>query len=116
MFAELRQRLEQRHGPSAGVRQYIRVLQLLAEHPLLRVQQAIERGRHVEDLHADRIIQHVHRLAEQHAKRTETRDPAQTCEPSGLPDLDDALSGVQVPLVGLNHFDQFLTTGEPTYA
>ena len=41
-FAQLRQALEQRHGPTAGARQYIRVLQLLAEHPLERVQQAVE--------------------------------------------------------------------------
>ena len=38
---DLRQALEQRHGPSAGARQYIRVLELLAQHPLSRVQQAI---------------------------------------------------------------------------
>ena len=36
-FARLRQALEQRHGAAAGARQYIRVLQLLAEHPLERV-------------------------------------------------------------------------------
>ena len=34
---ELRQHLEQRHGPLAGARQFIRVLQLLAEHPIERV-------------------------------------------------------------------------------
>ena len=33
-FTQLRQTLEQRHGATAGARQYIRVLQLLAEHPL----------------------------------------------------------------------------------
>ena len=32
-FTRLRQALEQRHGATAGARQYIRVLQLLAEHP-----------------------------------------------------------------------------------
>ncbi len=42
-FADLRRNLEHRHGPRVGGRQYIRVLQLLAEHPLARVQQA--RGR-----------------------------------------------------------------------
>jgi hypothetical protein len=41
-FAQLRQSLEQRHGATAGARQYVRVLQLLAEHPLRRVQQAVE--------------------------------------------------------------------------
>ncbi len=37
-FLTLRQELEKRHGPSAGVRQFIRVLQLLAEHPVSRVE------------------------------------------------------------------------------
>ena len=39
-FTELRKLLEQRHGPFAGARQYIRVLQLLAEHPVERIQNA----------------------------------------------------------------------------
>ena len=41
-FARLRQALEARHGPTAGARHYIRVLQLLAEHPLGRVREAVE--------------------------------------------------------------------------
>lgn len=32
VFRELRSRLEDRHGPRRGVRQYVRVLQLLCEH------------------------------------------------------------------------------------
>jgi hypothetical protein len=44
-FAELRQHLEARLGPRTGARHYIRVLQLLAAHPLSRVEQAILRCR-----------------------------------------------------------------------
>ena len=112
-FAELRQRLEQRHGPSVGARQYVRILQLLAEHPVQRVQQAIEHCGHAEEPHAERIIQHIHHLAELEAKRTRT-----LCStPSDLGDLDDALSRVQVPLRGLNHFDELLSReGERAYA
>jgi transposase len=40
-FAALRKRLESRLGHRAGARQYIRVLQLLARHPLAVVEQAI---------------------------------------------------------------------------
>jgi hypothetical protein len=40
-FAELRRDLEGRLGPRVGGRHYIRVLQLLAGHPLARVEQAI---------------------------------------------------------------------------
>jgi len=41
-FNELRRKLEARHGAAAGIRHYIQVLQLLAEHPLPRVRQAVE--------------------------------------------------------------------------
>ena len=44
--AELRctpRRRWSQHGPRAGARHYIRVLQLLGEHPIERVEQAIER-------------------------------------------------------------------------
>jgi len=38
-------------------------------------------------------------------------------QPWASSDLDDALSRVQVPLRGLNHFDQFLSKeGERAYA
>lgn len=40
-FAELRQALERRLGPRTGARHFIRVLQLLARHPLARVERAI---------------------------------------------------------------------------
>ena len=112
-FTQLRKRLEQCHGPLAGARQYVRVLQLLAEHPVQRVQQAIEHCDHAEEPHAEPIIQHTHHLAELESKRTETHALA----PSEIEDLDDALFTVQVPLRGLNHFDQFLSRqGEPAYA
>jgi transposase len=41
-FAALRAALEQEHGATAGGRRFVRVLQLLAEHPLVRVREAIE--------------------------------------------------------------------------
>ena len=112
-FADLRERLEQRHGPSAGARQYVRVLQLLADHPVRRVHRAVESCRGSQDLDAGRIIQHTHRLAGQEAKEAES----QTWTSSDLPNPDDALSRVQVPLRGLNHFDEFLSPeGERAYA
>ncbi len=109
-FAELRQRLEQRHGPIAGARQYVRVLQLLAEHPVRRVHRAVECCRRLEDLDADRIIRHTHRLAGQEGKEAGSQTWAS-------PGLDDACSKVQVPLRGLDHFDQYLSReGERAYA
>jgi transposase len=63
-FAKLRQSMEQRHGATAGARQYIRVLQLLAEHPLERVRQAVEANQGPDGAHAERIAAAVRRLAE----------------------------------------------------
>ncbi len=115
-FTQLRARMEQCHGPSAGARQYIRVLQLLAEHPVQRVQQAIERCGQTEDPHAERIIQHTHHLAELQSKQTQTRDSASS-DPGDPGDIENVLLTVQVPLRGLSHFDQFLSRqGEPAYA
>ena len=41
-FAAFRAELEQHHGTEAGARRFVRVLQLLGEHPLDRVRQAVE--------------------------------------------------------------------------
>jgi transposase len=96
-FGELRAALEARHGGGAGARQYIRVLQLLAEHPVERIAQAIRRCTRPEDLHADRITQHVQRLAGRPAPHA---DPS--CSSNGL-------MAVQVPLPDLRRFDQLLS-------
>src|SRR5829696_8200141 len=61
-FLQLRETLEGRHGATAGARQYIRVLQLLAEHPLVRVQQAVEACSDLGQAQAERIAQMVVRL------------------------------------------------------
>jgi transposase len=61
-FARLRQALETRHGPTAGARHYIRVLQLMPEHPLERVQAAVETCLRRDEVHAERIGAEVRRL------------------------------------------------------
>jgi transposase len=105
-FTQLRQAMEERHGPSAGARQYIRVLQLLAQHPVQRVQQAIRQGRAPETLSADRIIQHTFRLAK--------RDGADAAVLDGV-EHDDPIRSVQVPMADLTQFDQLLSSGERAY-
>lgn len=111
-FTHLRERLEQRHGPPAGVRQYIRILQLLAEHPVTRVQRAMACCQTPEALHADRITQTVQRLSHDEARRAERSDASSTSPPTS--DLMDSLRDVQVPLPDLRRFDQLL--GEPVHA
>ncbi len=104
-FADLRQQLEARHGPAAGIRQYVRVLQLLAEHPVGRIQEAIERCRQNKVLSAEVIIQATLRLAQRQLPATA----------SGAASPIDFDSGaVQVPVPDLYRFDQLLpqTQGE----
>lgn len=112
-FTQLRERLEQRHGPHTGARQYIRVLQLLVEHPVTRVRRAIGCCQTPEELHADRIGQRVQRLAHDEARHAE-RSEASSASLAG--DLVDSLRHVQVPLPDLRRFDQLLSIGEPVHA
>jgi transposase len=96
-FLQLRETLEGRHGATAGARQYIRVLQLLAEHPLVRVQQAVEACTGTEQAQAERIAAMVQRLAE---------------GDTGVPlSLGTATPEVQVPRPDLGQFDELLRNG-----
>ncbi len=97
-FQQLREDLQSRHGDAHGGRQYIRVLQLLAEHPAQRVQQAIELSGHKTSSHADLIIQTTRRLAQRH----------DAISPIESPVVDDS-DVVNVPRPDLNRFDQLLT-------
>ena len=97
-FARLRQALEARHGVRAGTRHYIRVLQLLAEHPLTRVQEAVEGCLRREELHAERIGAWVRRLA-----GPDGSGPTPEVTP---------LCQYQVPRPDLGRFDQLLSQGD----
>ena len=92
VFTRLRETLEQRHGPAAGARQYIRVLQLLATHPVGRVEQAMARG----EPDAELIRLRTERLA----RRSNPANPAA---------IPDPLAHVQVPPEDLSRFDLYLT-------
>jgi transposase len=101
-FDQLRRDLEARLGRRTGARQYIRVLQLLASHPLDRVEQAIHAGRVRGDPTAARIADAVERLG--HATA------ATPCPPG-------AMAAVAVPRPDLTRFDRLLShspEGDPT--
>src|SRR5205823_560841 len=103
-----RQGLEERHGATAGARQYIRVLQLLAEHPLARVQAAVEDSLQRDELHAESISARVLRLAEAATHVSASgQDVTPDCQPVLTP-----LCQYQVPRPDLGRFDQLLTHGE----
>jgi len=92
-FPALRQALEDRLGARTGCRHFIRVLQLLAHHPLERVEQAIAEARGRPD--AAVIAATVERLAR-------TADP-----PAGS--RDSRMAQVGVPRPDLARFDLLLT-------
>jgi hypothetical protein len=102
-FDTLRRELEEAHGAHAGARQFVRVLQLLSEHPLERVQRAIESCRTAGRASAEVVIQRA-----EHLKRratTSAGDQAECSTPAA------PLAQVQVPQPDLKRFDVFLSTG-----
>jgi len=103
-FTGLRAELERRHGALAGARQFIRVLQLLGEHPRSRVEQAIEACRRDHLDSAEAIVQRAQSLA------ASAPDPRGVSDAQGLP---ATVPRVEVPRPDLSRFNQLLTTGGP---
>jgi hypothetical protein len=99
IFSELRAELEQRHGRLAGARQFIRVLQLLGQHPVARVAQAIEASRGAAGFAVEAIV-----------RRTEKgTPPSAAAEPLSPLEVPAAVRDVRVPLPNLCQFDQLLS-------
>lgn len=98
-FPAYRAALEDRHGATAGARQFVRILQLLGEHPLTRVHQAIESCRREHVINADAVIQRTRSLA---SADTHSR------ENMGVVAGESEGPHVHVPRPDLSRFDQFL--------
>ncbi|WZO96080.1 IS21 family transposase [Isosphaeraceae bacterium EP7] len=98
-FVDFRGRLERQHGPSAGARQYARVLQLLTEHPLTRLSTAIETCVREQRDTADAVIRRTRALASIEAAKAPD---------SSTPSESFATTRVDVPLPDLSRFDQLL--------
>jgi hypothetical protein len=96
-FTRLRQALEQRHGPRGGARHYVRVLQLLTEHPVEGVQAAVETCLRRDERHAESIAAELRRW----------RDAAGHTGQTPRTPLDQ----FQVPRPDLGRFDQLLSQG-----
>lgn len=99
-FTQLREHFEVRHGALPGVRQFIRVLQLLAEHPLARVLEAIQACRGDGIVTAERIAARCERLALRSVRGEEN-----------LIGQLRLIPRVQVPLPDLRRFDSLLSHG-----
>jgi transposase len=99
-FAAFRTALEGLHGAMAGARRFVRVLQLLGEHPLTRVSQAVEECKRDHLISAEAVVQRTRSLATLEA-------PTRTAAPVVL--ASPGAAGVQVPLPDLGRYDQFLS-------
>jgi transposase len=101
-FAAFRAALEQEHGATAGGRRYARILQLLVEHPLARVREAIEFCTQSDQIGAEPVARRVHVLAAIATPGAVTKPlPAAAAPPE-----------VHVPLPDLSRFDQLLGGSE----
>jgi transposase len=103
-FAEFRTALEQLHGAMAGTRRFVRVLQLLIKHPLMRVRRVVEECRRAHLIDADAVIQRTHALAANAALVGESVPPVPVAY---------AAAGISVPLPDLSRFDQLLGGAVP---
>jgi hypothetical protein len=98
-FARFRAELEGLHGMPAGSRRFARVLQLLSEHPLARVRQAVEDCSREQLLSAEAVIQ-----------RTRFLGAIAGATGGGVPPSLEATAAAQVhvPLPDLSRFDDLL--------
>jgi hypothetical protein len=99
-FVEFRRELERSHGAMGGSRRFVRILQLLGEHPMSRVSRAIEACRRDQLYGAEAVIQRAQSLA---AIEATNRDAAASrAEAAGAPRVD-------VPVPDLSRFNQLLS-------
>ena len=101
-FAVCRAELQALHGALAGDRRFVRVLQLLGEHPVARVRRAVEACRLEHLTSAEAVIQRTRSLAVIEAM---SRDPSASVPESA------AAAGVAVPLPDLSRFNRLM--GDP---
>ena len=103
-FADFRAELERHYGAWAGSRRFARVLQLMGEHPLTRVGQAVEACQREHLYSAEAVIQRTRSLA---AIEAATR--------GGAPTPAEAIPAprVHVPLPDLSRFNQLLSGPAP---
>jgi hypothetical protein len=98
-FGEFRGELEGLHGAMSGSRRFVQVLQLMGEHPMSRVTQAIEACRRDQLHSAEAVIQRTRSLAALEAAKHQTEVHSET----------PAATRVNVPLPDLSRFDQLLS-------
>jgi hypothetical protein len=99
-FAAFRAALEAHHGAESGARRFVRVLQLLSEHPLDRVQRAVDACQHDHLASAEAVIERARSFASAEL-RTHPGTPV-VPDAAGIPRVD-------VPLPDLSRFNELLS-------
>ena len=100
-FADMRAELERLYGAMGGARRFVRVLQLLGEHAMTRVTQAIEACLREHLPSAEAVIQRTQTLAAIEATKRH----------AGMSPSDEpAAPRVDVPLPDLSRFNQLLSS------
>jgi transposase len=99
-FVAFRSELEQSHGVRGGSRRFVRILQLLGEHPMARVSRALEACQRDHLSSAEAVIQRTQALAAIEATNRETAAPS--ADATSMPRVD-------VPLPDLSRFNQLLS-------
>lgn len=98
-FVEFRTELERGHGAMGGSRRFVRILQLLGEHPMSRVSRAIEACKRDHLYSAEAVIQRTQSLAAIEATNRDAATPREVV--AGAPRVD-------VPAPDLSRFNQLL--------
>jgi hypothetical protein len=99
-FAAFRAELEAEHGTDGGARRFVRVLQLLGEHPLDRVQRAVDACRLAHLTSAEAVLERTRGLAMLESRAC----PSSPAAPDAV-----GTSRVDVPLPDLSRFNQLLS-------
>lgn len=107
-IGQLRAYFEERHGRLPGARQYIRVLQLLVNHPVARVCQAVQQCQSEGVTTAERVSFRCERLAERQTPLA-SRRVTESLNEHEL--VVHSLPVVHVPLPNFQKFDSFLSQG-----
>jgi transposase len=98
-FTAIRAELEQHHGTEAGARRFVRILQLLGEHPLDRVRRAVEACQLDQLISAEAVIERTRSFAAIESRARSVSSAASDSIPA---------CSVHVPLPDLRIFNQHL--------
>jgi hypothetical protein len=99
-FAAFRTTLEEHLGTTTGARHFARILQLLGDHPLRRVRDALESCRDASLFSAEVVI-----------RRTQVLAAVETTRGVPLPSEAATAPAVHVPRPDLSRFDLLLDRG-----